>query len=123
MKGLAILFGAALSAIMWLSFVTPTIVRAFGVPMEFRFWKAAKRNRLLSRSQYIWSFGVMGFGGAMFVFNWLFGYLSWKLLSDEYARPKPIFSLILLAGCFGMGLLFGFMSERHRDISTTSGTE
>jgi len=68
---------ALLAAVLWIGILAPAILRIFGIPMAFGFWRLDRRNRHLSRGQYAWGFGVFSFGIGSLFLSALRDYLNW----------------------------------------------
>jgi hypothetical protein len=57
-----------LAAWLWTGFVAPAVLRGFGVPLASGFWRLDRRNRHLSKQQYVRGVGVFAWGTGMFLF-------------------------------------------------------
>jgi hypothetical protein len=100
-------FIALLSAWLWTWFVAPAILRAFGVPMVSGQWRWNRRDKHLSKRQYVWGYGVFAWGTGMFLFFVLTDYLSWRMLGDRFSRPTPVRVALELVIFLGAGWTVG----------------
>lgn len=100
----------------WMGLIAPAILRSFGVPLAFGLWRLDRRNQNLSRSQYVWAFGVFSWGVGMFLFWTMAGYLQWRVLSDPSEYPTLRRTIGGVVIWFTTGLLFGtFTAPRRRN--------
>ncbi len=83
MNELAILVCAALCGAVWIGFVAPNISRLFGVPARIAFWREPAKGRRLSRQEWIWARGVLGWGLGMFIITNADDYLRWRILGEQ----------------------------------------
>ena len=112
--GLGIVLIPIICALFWIGVVAPTILRSFGVPIAFGFWRLGRRNERLSKAQYVWAFGVFSWAGGMFLFLFLHRYLEWKLLGDRFPYPTPRHIIVGLLQCLLLGWLVGVLSSPNR---------
>jgi hypothetical protein len=113
MQGLLIACAAFVVAWLWMDFFAPLLARIFGVPARLGLWRSNRRNQHLSRPQFVWWIGVVGFGIGMFL---------WSLICDEStifqtypgvtARRFVVNMFIWLFAGFGFGLS---TAPRHSD--------
>ena len=121
MMALATFLIAIVCGLLWMGVVAPAILRAFGVPVAISFWRLDRRNQHLSRTQYIWAFGVFSWGVGMFVFFTVSKYLEWRLLGDRFSYLSPVHSIVGLLTWLAVGWLFGVLSAPHREGTDLSG--
>ena len=97
---------------LWMGVVAPSIVRPFGVPMAYGYWRLDRRNQHLSRRQYVWGFGVFawGMGMLLFIISQSFGE---RLLSGR-SLPSTRGWIIWVAATFVLGWLFGELTAPPR---------
>jgi hypothetical protein len=79
----------------------------FGVPARISPWRIDRRNQHLTRNQFIWSIGVLGFGMGMLL---LFATLSYGEGRHITLRSVSVWLLGALICGFGIG----FSSAPHR---------
>lgn len=105
---LAILVGAAGSAVLWMSFLAPSIAHLFGAPLAFGFWRLDRKNSHLSKTQFLWWFGVFTFGVGIFLYGAVFDLLRLTLLHEHlsFSRSSVGGFVIAILG----GLLVGLTS-------------
>jgi len=112
---LAALIISIACALFWTGVAAPATLRVFGVPVAFGVWRLDRRNRHLSRTQYVWAFGVFSWAVGMFFFSVVFGYLRWKLLGEQFAYPTPRHIAVDLLVCLLMGWVIGVLSSANRN--------
>jgi hypothetical protein len=106
MIGLMVFLVAIVSGVGWIGLVAPAILRSFGVPIAFGLWRLDRRNQSLSKTQYVWAFGVFSWGLGMFFFSTVADYLGRELLG----ATSPIHIIAGLVICLGAGCLFGVLT-------------
>jgi uncharacterized membrane protein len=108
MKEAAVILGAFGALFLWTSVVAPAICRVLGVPMAFGIWRLDRKNSRLSRSQFLWCYGVFSFGMGIFLFNTVFDYLDWKLLSGYPLNNRSVRIVSDFVVSILCGLFFGY---------------
>ena len=116
MTGLAVLLGAIGSGVVWIGFVAPTIVRALGVPVAIGFGRLDRKNRHLSKLQWVWAFGAFMWGGGMFLYSTMFDYLSWRVMDDQFSHPRLGHVIVRLVVTVLFGALFVVMTVRDPEV-------
>jgi hypothetical protein len=112
---------AIVCGLLWMGVVAPAILRAFGVPVARWVWRLERRNQHLSRTQYIWAFGVFQWGLGMFVFFTVSKYLEWRLLGDRFSYLSPVRIIVWFLTWLAVGWLVGVFGARHREGTDLSG--
>jgi hypothetical protein len=115
--GLAVFLIAIVSAACWIGLVAPAILRCFGVPIAFGLWRLDRRNQSLSKTQYVWAFGVFSWGLGMFFFSTVADYLGRKLLG----ATSPMHATVGLLMWLGAGWLLGVLNAPRRKRSDMTG--
>jgi len=108
----------ALVALTWIGFVAPTILRAFRVLMAYGWWRMDRRNRHLSKRQYVWSFGVFSMGIGVFFLTALRDYLPWELAGERHSHLEASV-LIRLIISLAIGWLVTSLTVPQQRISDT----
>lgn len=108
---------AILAALLWAGFLAPAILRALGVPMAYGLWRLDRRNKHLSKRQYIWGFGVVTWGVGMILFNTICSYLVSKPIPDRPAQTSAARTVVGLLSSLIMGWLFGVLSAPRNNSS------
>jgi hypothetical protein len=112
---------AIVCGLLWMGVVAPAILRAFGVPVARWVLRLDRRNQHLSRTQYIWAFGVFQWGLGMFVFFTVSKYLEWRLLGDRFSYLSPVRIMVWFLTWLAAGWLVGVFGARHREGTDLSG--
>lgn len=115
MTALAIFVLAIGCGLAWVGLVAPALLRAFGVPVAQGVWRLDRRNQHLSRTQYVWFFGVFAWGLGMFLFFTISRYLEWKLLGDRSAFQHATQLIMSLLVWLLSGWLFGLWTAPPRN--------
>jgi hypothetical protein len=102
---------AAACGLLWTTFAAPAILRLLGIPVAFGIWRIDRRNQHLTKTQYVWGFGVFMWGIGMFLFFVIARYLDWKLLGVKI--PMNIF--VALVTWLTAGWLVGVLGARRRE--------
>lgn len=99
---------------LWMGFVASAILRAFGVPMAYGFWRLDRRNRHLGRWQYVWGFGVFSWGVGMFLFSAVWDGPFSKPIPNGFSHPTVTHVVVGLAIWLTAGWLVGiFTAPKH----------
>ncbi|HKW76694.1 MAG TPA: hypothetical protein VJN64_14280 [Terriglobales bacterium] len=115
MTALAIFLIAIGCGLAWAGLVAPTLLRVFGLPVALGVWRLDRRNQHLSRTQYVWFFGVFTWGLGMFLFFTISRYLEWKLLGDRSANQHSTQIIGALLIWLLAGWLFGLWTAPPRN--------
>ncbi len=83
--------------------------------MAFGFWRTDRKNQYLTRSQYVWVYGVVNFGAGIFLFMTVADYLGWKLLGEPSSRLSPWHLIWNLAFAISVGVSFGVITREVSD--------
>jgi Na+-driven multidrug efflux pump len=117
----SITFIAGVAAtLFWIGYVAPGIARFLGIPAAIGFRRADRKNQHLSRAQYFWLIGVLGFGFGLFLWPTIDEYLRWKLLGDEIAKLQLNYLFRKLVIYLVGGALFGFWTFVGRPTAPKS---
>ena len=108
MNGLVVFLIATFVGLLWMGVLAPLIARFFGVPAKiFGFWRTEK----LSKRDWIWFRGVLGFGIGMFLYRTTWDLLAWRTLGDNYSQllilHRPFLQFMIW---LAVGALFGIMT-------------
>ena len=82
MKEIIGFFGPILAGWLWSCAISPFISRLFSIPVRVGFL-TTQRNQHLTRPQFIFAVGVLGFGGGMFI-TWTGWYMLGPALLFVY---------------------------------------
>lgn len=120
MKGLLALIGSLACAWLWIGVVAPLIARTFGVPMKVGLWRVDRQNRHLTRRQFFWSFGLLGWAVGMFLLFFLFDHLDWSILGSSH--PSVRRTVASLIGSIVGGVAVGSLGYPGEKITTVRRT-
>jgi len=107
---------AVLCAWLWTAFVAPPITRSLGVPMVSG-WRVGKRNRHLSKQDYVWGCGVFAAGSGLFLCLALWQCLYCRLVANRFPHLGGRALAIRLIICLAGGLLFGILTAPQHEMS------
>ena len=122
MRSFTIIIGAIGCMSLWIGLIAPTILRGIGVPLAYGMWRLDRRNQHLTRSQYLWGFGVFSWGLGAFLYATTFDLLSWELLGERGYYSTPLRIIVQLMICLVIGWLvgvFGSPSRRKSEALTS----
>jgi hypothetical protein len=106
MRELLVVLCAFSAAALWMSVLAPLTAKALGVPARISLWRIDRQNQHLTRTQYVWSIGVLDFGICMFLIHAMMSY-------GEVPYTLRSISGWLLVSLF-VGFAFGFWSAPRR---------
>lgn len=110
MRELLVVLGAMSAAVLWMCIVAPLTANVFGVPVRISPWRIDRRNQHLTRTQYVWSIGVLDLGIGMFLLGALWDLLETVLPhGDGFHITLHSIALRLLL-CLLLGVGFGLWS-------------
>ena len=92
MKEIVKIFGPILAGWLWIGLISPLISRFFYIPAQVGIVPIL-RNRELTRPQFIFAIGVLGYGVGMFI-TWTGWYVLRPALFFVYS-PSPTFLRLL----------------------------
>ena len=103
--------------LLWYALVA-LLVRPFGVqlPINHLFNWGEKRAafRRLTFAKHIVVFGVLFFGGLMFVNMTIWDYLDWRFWGGSYHRLSVDVIFLHAATCLGLGVLLGVLNWKGK---------
>jgi hypothetical protein len=105
--------------VLWISFIAPLLCGLFGAPLPFSFRQRRAAIRKWSFRRYLWLWGVLTFGMAMFLGMGLNQYFEWQ--HWNYPWPKPSITVrMLLLGTewLAFGAVWGWLTwdgEKHQE--------
>jgi len=108
MKGVLVALVVIACPLLWIMIIVPLIAKCFRAPYKIGAFPFHRRNQSLSRWQSFWFAGVLGWGGAVFLFTASLQYF------DDFSKPTVhqllrALVIYLVAG----GLLSLWIFPRH----------
>jgi hypothetical protein len=103
--------------LLWILVVSPLLCKLFRAPLPLSFRDRRIAIRKWSFKRYLWLWGVLTFGVAMFLGTGMFDYVAWRHWPYPWQRPS-IGGRVLLhaAEWLAFGLLWGWLTwdeQRH----------
>ena len=104
--------------VLWISLISPLLCGLFGTPLPFSVRQQRIAVRSWSFSRYLWLWGILRFGGAMFLGMGLNQYFEWLRWAYPWPRPSIAGRILLLAGeWLVFGAILGWLKwdeEKHQ---------
>jgi hypothetical protein len=119
MKDIIASLGFIAVIVVWVSVIARGIARLFHVPVGKGFFWLNVRHEKLTRSQYIWTNGVLVYAMVLFLSRFYLESMDWILEGKSGSAPTIGHFLLELGICVLFGLLFGIWSAPSRRSRTT----
>lgn len=95
------------AALFWVCFAGPWIARLCGIPLRATFWTMAKENPRVTRTQFVWAFGVCTLGVGLFLFSLDSGLIQQIYLQKSWNATLGRIGFSLALSIF-MGVVVAF---------------
>ena len=101
-KSVWVAFVAIGCPLLWIMIIVPLIAKCFGAPYRLGALPFHRRNQALRKWQSFWFAGVLGWGGAVFLFSALVAYFADASGFSKLTVHQLLFGLVTDLACGGL---------------------
>ena len=111
MKEILIFVIAIALSLLWIILPAQFIARLFRIPVRIAFWNTDKKNLHLTRPQFVWARGVIGFGIGMFLYLFGLTLMENRILGKQHDLLMCFLGDLIM--CFILGIVWGYAAYRY----------